>query len=90
MNDTLSALAPTLSAFSSGQMSLNDLARQWRQAAQAHQPALPARYTEVLERVLSQLESSALFTEESCSFSQGDMIAALGDWLQRARALQQG
>lgn len=87
MNDTLSALAPTLTAFTAGQLSLPALAQQWRQAAQAHQPALPARYLEVLERVLSQLESSALFTEESCSFSQGDMVAALGDWLQRARAL---
>lgn len=87
MNDTLSALAPTLTAFTAGQLSLTAFAQQWRQAAQAHQPALPARYLEVLERVLSQLESSALFTEESCSFSQGDMVAALGDWLQRARAL---
>jgi len=87
MNDTLSALAPTLTAFTAVQLSLTALAHQWRQAAQAHQPALPARYLEVLERVLSQLESSALFTEESCSFSQGDMVAALGDWLQRARAL---
>ena len=87
MNDTLSALAPTLTAFTAGRLSLTALAQQWRQAAQAHQPALPARYLEVLERVLSQLESSALFTEESCSFSQGDMVAALGDWLQRARAL---
>ena len=87
MQDTLSNLSPTLAAFSNGQLSLTDLASQWRQAAQAHQPALPARYQEVLERVLSQLESSALFTEESCSFSQGDMVAALGDWLQRACAL---
>lgn len=87
MNDTLSALAPTLTAFSAGQLSLSALTQQWRQAAQTHQPALPARYLEVLGRVLSQLESSALFTEESCSFSQGDMVAALGDWLQRARAL---
>ena len=87
MNDTLSALQATLPAFSAGHMTLSDLACQWRQAAQSHQPALPARYLEVLERVLSQLESSALFTEESCSFSQGDMIAALGDWLQRAQAL---
>lgn len=90
MNDTLSSLTPSLSAFSNGQMALTDLARQWRQAAQTHQPALPARYMEVLERVLSQLESSALFTEESCSFSQSDMVAALGDWLQRALALGQG
>jgi hypothetical protein len=41
----------------------------------------------VLERVLNQLESAALFTEESCSFSQADMAAALGDWLAKARAL---
>ncbi|MDE1997367.1 MAG: hypothetical protein KGI91_07120 [Burkholderiales bacterium] len=80
-------MSDTLSAFSSGQLSLTNLAQQWRQAAQSHQPALPARYLEVLERVLSQLESSALFTEESCSFSQSDMVAALADWLARARAL---
>ena len=49
--------------------------------------ALPPRYGEVLHHLLDRLESSALFTEESCSFSQGDMVAALGDWLQRARAL---
>jgi len=52
-----------------------------------YQPALPARYLDVLDRVLSQLESSALFTEESCSFSQADMLGALRDWLHKARAL---
>jgi hypothetical protein len=41
----------------------------------------------VLERILTQLESSALFTEESCSFSQTDIVNALGDWLSKARAL---
>ena len=85
MNDTLSALAPTLTAFTAGQLSLTALAQQWRQAAQAHQPALPARYLEVLERVLSQLESSALFTEESCSFSQKDLVANLTMWVEKAQ-----
>jgi hypothetical protein len=33
------------------------------------------------------LESAALFTEESCSFSQADMAAALQDWLLRAMSL---
>lgn len=87
MIDRLSALAPTLDAFQQSQLPLNELTRQWREAAQAHQPALPERYLQVLDRVLSQLESAALFTEESCSFSQGDMVAALGDWLARARSL---
>lgn len=87
MSDRLAALPATLSAFSAGQLPVHALTQQWREAARAHEPALPARYLEVLERVLSQLESAALFTEESCSFSQGDMVAALGDWLARARAL---
>jgi hypothetical protein len=87
MSDHLSPLAPTLDAYARGDLPLHALARTWREAAQAHQPALPARYLEVLERVLNQLESAALFTEESCSFSQGDMIAALRDWLARAQSL---
>jgi hypothetical protein len=87
MTDRLAALAPTLDAFAAGSLTVSELTRQWRDAAHAHQPALPARYLEVLERVLSQLESAALFTEESCSFSQADMVGALRDWLTRARAL---
>jgi hypothetical protein len=87
MSDHLSPLAHTLDAYARGDLPLHALARTWREAAQAHQPALPARYLEVLERVLNQLESAALFTEESCSFSQGDMIAALRDWLARAQSL---
>jgi hypothetical protein len=87
MSDHLSPLVPTLDAYARGEMPLHTLARTWRDAAQAHQPALPARYLEVLERVLNQLESAVLFTEESCSFSQGDMIGALRDWLTRAQAL---
>ncbi|MFN3914055.1 MAG: hypothetical protein ACK4K3_03895 [Aquabacterium sp.] len=87
MSNHLSPLAPTLDAYARGDLSLNDLARTWRDAARAHQPALPARYLDVLEWVLNQLESAALFTEESCSFSQGDMIGALRDWLTRAQAL---
>ncbi|HRH16380.1 MAG TPA: hypothetical protein PKV17_13905 [Aquabacterium sp.] len=87
MTDRLSALVPTLDAFLHGDLMLEDLARHWRDAAQSHEPALPERYVDVLERLLNQLESSALFSEESCSFSRGDMVAALADWLLRARAL---
>lgn len=87
MTDRLAALPATLTAFRAGQLPLSALTQQWRDAARGHEPALPPRYLEVLERVLSQLESAALFTEESCSFSQGDMVAALDDWLARARAL---
>lgn len=87
MSDLLSPLPATLDAFKQGTLPLNDLVRQWRDAAQGHQPALPQRYRDVLERILTQLESSALFSEESCSFSQTDIVNALGDWLAKARAL---
>jgi hypothetical protein len=86
-DDRLFALAPTLEALNNGTLNVSDLAWLWRDAAHAHEPALPERYLEVLERVLNQLESAALFTEESCSFSQADMIGALRDWLIRAKAL---
>jgi hypothetical protein len=63
------------------------LIHAWRDAVEAHQPTRPHRYRDVLERLLNQLESSALFTEESCSFSQADMVGALADWLAKALAL---
>ncbi len=87
MLDRLSALPATLDACACGDLSLTDLARVWRDAAEHHQPALPTRYRDVLERLLNQMESAALFSEESCSFSRADILAALADWLSRARAL---
>lgn len=49
--------------------------------------ALPPRYGEVLLNLLDRLESSALFSEESCSFSQKDLLASLQMWVDKARAL---
>ncbi|MEK9804147.1 MAG: hypothetical protein VW475_12150 [Curvibacter sp.] len=48
--------------------------------------ALPPRYGEVLLGLLDRLESSALFSEESCSFSQRDLLDSLQLWLDKARA----
>lgn len=47
--------------------------------------ALPPRYTEVFHGLLDRLESSALFSEESCSFSQHDLLDSLQLWLDKAR-----
>ncbi|EJL84048.1 hypothetical protein PMI15_02291 [Polaromonas sp. CF318] len=47
--------------------------------------ALPERFGEVLSQLLNRLESSALFTEESCSFSQQDLLDSLQLWLDKAR-----
>jgi len=47
--------------------------------------ALPERFGEVLSQLLNRLESSALFTEESCSFSQKDLLDSLQLWLDKAQ-----
>ena len=47
--------------------------------------ALPPQFTTVLHQLLDRLESSALFAEESCSFSQQDLLASLDLWLEKAR-----
>lgn len=47
--------------------------------------ALPPRFTEVLQQLLNRLESGALFTEESCSFSQKELLDSLQQWLDHAQ-----
>lgn len=47
---------------------------------------LPPRYTEVWQGLIDRLQSGALFSEESCSFSQTDLIDSLTLWLDKAEA----
>ena len=47
---------------------------------------LPARYAEVWHGLIDRLQSGALFSEESCSFSQTDLIDSLAMWLDKAEA----
>jgi len=47
---------------------------------------LPPRYTEVWHGLIDRLQSGALFSEESCSFSQTDLIDSLSLWLDKAEA----
>ena len=49
--------------------------------------ALPPRYGQALDNILQRLESDASFQEESCSFSQRDLMEALGAWLERVERL---
>ena len=88
MTDTASAqlttLAQALQAFERGDhttATLSPLARQQT----ALLAALPPRYSDVLLNLLDRLESSALFSEESCSFSQKDLVANLTMWVEKAQ-----
>lgn len=47
--------------------------------------ALPANYGVVLLQLLDRLESSALFNEESCSFSQKELLDSLQQWLDHSQ-----
>jgi hypothetical protein len=42
---------------------------------------LPPRYTAVFHNLLDRLESSALFAEESCSFSHKELLDSLQLWI---------
>jgi hypothetical protein len=48
-------------------------------------PGLPAAFGPVLEGIEQRLQSSAMFGEESCSFSLHDLFDSLDTWLERAR-----
>lgn len=65
-------------------MGVHELSRLAREQTLLLQ-ALPPRYSEVLSGLLDRLESSALFSEESCSFSQRDLLDSLNLWLDKAR-----
>lgn len=81
----LQAFQDALQRFEDGSITasaLNDQAR----AMQALLTTLPERYGTVLLQLLDRLESSALFTEESCSFSQTDLHQHLHGWVDKAHA----
>ena len=76
-------LETALQAYEHDRLSGGALCAAFRAAAQAW-PGLPARFAPVLEQLLQPLESSALFSEESCAFSRHDLAAGLRQWLQAA------
>lgn len=85
----LQQLRDSFAQFAQQQLSAAALGEQAR-AAKILLETLPARYGEVLLNLLDRLESSALFTEESCSFSQKDLIDSLKLWADKAQGqLQQ-
>ncbi len=63
--------------------------RAFIQAARSQQvlfKALPPKFEQVWLELVDRLESSALFSEESCSFSQTDLLNNLALVLDKAEA----
>jgi len=82
--DQLAAIAQRLDEARRDGSAVGRLCDTARNARPLH-AALPPRYAEVLLNLLDRLESSALFSEESCSFSQKDLLDSLQLWIDKAR-----
>lgn len=67
-----------------GQLSTRDYLSAARQNG-ALTGALPEKFGTVWVNLLDRLESASLFSEESCSFSQTDLLDSLQLWLDKAR-----
>lgn len=83
-DQTFQILHDSLNAVREGKMGIAEFCQLWR-AQSALLSALPSRFNQVMEDLLSRLEAGSLFTEESCSFSQIDLLATLDVWLETAR-----
>jgi len=79
----LHSLREALDQLQHRHMPVHAFCQIWR-AQTALQTALPPRYGAVAEDLLGRLEAGSLFTEESCSFSQEDLLANLTVWLDKA------
>ena len=84
-NHDLSALRQALDALRAQSLSAHAFSALAREQT-ALLAALPPAYATVWHGLLDRLESGALFSEESCSFSQTDLIDSLALWLDKAQA----
>jgi hypothetical protein len=82
--DTLTRMTDSLTACNRGALPQSEMIRQWRSDA-ASLP-LPDKFGTVLDNLLDRIEASALFSEESCSFSQKDLFDSLQLWADKASA----
>jgi hypothetical protein len=82
--ETLSRMTDALATCARGDLPQNEMIRLWRSCA-ASLP-LPEKFGVVLGDLLDRIEASALFSGESCSFSQQDLFDNLLLWADKARA----
>ena len=82
--EILSRMTDALAACTLGDLAQAEMIQQWRSGA-ASLP-LPDKFGVVLGDLLDRIEASALFSGESCSFSQKDLFDNLQLWADKARA----
>ncbi len=88
LNQTLDQLHHALEQLRDGSLQTRDFCQRARDQELLFK-VLPERYQTVWLDLIDRMESSALFTEESCSFSQTELIDSLSIWLDKAQRLLQ-
>jgi hypothetical protein len=83
-DQTFQALQNALNALQEKRIDSTAFCTIWRSQSSLL-ATLPARYAQVLDDLLSRLETSSLFNEESCSFSPEDLHSNLATWLSKAQ-----
>ena len=76
-------LGQSITQLEANTIGIGEFIALWRGSAGLRE-ALPERYQIVLDDLLARLESTALFSEESCSFSRSDLLNSLRLWLDKA------
>jgi hypothetical protein len=82
--DTLTRMTTALTACTQGDLPPQDMVRLWR--SDAASLSLPEKFGIVLGNLLDRIEASALFSGESCSFSQQGLFDNLQLWADKAKA----
>jgi len=83
--EQLNDIKAKFAQFQAGEIRTTELTNAAR-AALVLTSSLPPQFGEVLNNILDRLESSALFTEESCSFSQTGLLENLEVWISKAES----
>lgn len=82
--EQLQDIAEELRGLRHGNIAIDALIASAQNAEQLR-ALLPDAFSTVLDNLTDRLQASALFTEESCSFSRTDLIDSLQLWVDKAR-----
>ncbi|WP_420993823.1 hypothetical protein ACKI2N_008740 [Cupriavidus sp. 30B13] len=81
----LTGMRTALEQHLGGALAADALVRSWREAAPAL--TLPPVFGQAMEELLRRLEMSAVFAQESCSFSSSAVTDQMRKWLEKAAAV---
>jgi hypothetical protein len=81
-----SELRQSLIDYGADAISTDAFVALWRKKGGALCSQLPPQYLKALDDMLMRIESSRLFSGDSCSFSRESLTDALGVWLDKATA----